>query len=111
MAFEAGCRRERPAASMPHLIWTQRAVFDLDRLRNFLFANSPSAAQRAMTTILQSARELSRHPLLGRPATDIQPSCREMIIRFGKGAYLLLYEVQEDRLVIHSIRHSREESY
>lgn len=95
---------------MPHLIWTRRAEADLGRLYSFLSLHSDSAATRAMKRIYGGVMELSRYSASGRPVPFRRGARREWIIPFGKGAYIVAYDVRQEEIRILAIRHSREDS-
>jgi len=62
-------------------------------------------------TIRTEVGLLADHPLAGRHADPISGESRELAVHFGKGAYLILYQVQTDRVLIQAARHSRELGY
>jgi plasmid stabilization system protein ParE len=64
-----------------------------------------------MGTILEGLRLIELFPEGGRPAGRYEPGCREWLVSFGTGAYIVLYRHLNDRLDILAIRHSREAKY
>lgn len=94
---------------MAALIYSRRAVADLDRLLDFL-ADDPARARAAIAAIEEAVEILERHPLIGRPA---EHGMRELVISRGKTGYVALYDfhAQDDLVVILSIRHRREAGY
>jgi plasmid stabilization system protein ParE len=95
---------------MPRLIYTSRARQDLIRLGSFIAEKNPQAAQRAAKAILESTRLLRRNPKIRRPAAELPPDFRELVIPFGAAGYLLRYRIveEQDEVVILAIRHQRE---
>jgi addiction module RelE/StbE family toxin len=93
---------------MPRLIWTPAALRDLTRLRDFLVANNPIAAERAIATIRQGVRLLADHPEIGRPAEDMPLGFREWPIGFGAGGYIAVYRIDAKEVVILTVRHGKE---
>ncbi|MFA5684291.1 MAG: type II toxin-antitoxin system RelE/ParE family toxin [Lysobacteraceae bacterium] len=69
VAGEAGSRRGCGSAGVPRLIWTPRALADVQRLHRFLAAKNPHAARRAVHAIRTGMKILARHPLAG-PVLD-----------------------------------------
>lgn len=49
---------------------------------------------------------LSEYPLRGRP---INPSLRELTVRFGRDGYIIRYEVSESEVMVTRIWHSLED--
>ncbi len=95
---------------MPRLVWSDNALRDLARLRDFLAVNSKSAAQQA-TRIRLGVRPLSRDPEIGRLIEDMPPDYREWIVEFGRSAYVVRYQVVGNKVIVMAIRHGREDGY
>lgn len=92
---------------MARLIYSDRALDDLDRLNDFLIESDPRAAKATVGLIEEAILVLQRHPLIGRPA---ESDLRELIISRGRTGYAALYsfEADQDVVLILSIRHQRE---
>ena len=95
---------------MAQVIYSRRALADLERLTDFLLDSAPTAAPETVNLILEAVDILTNHPLISRPA---ETELRELIISRGKSAYLALYsyEEREDTVIILAVRHSREAGY
>ncbi len=72
---------------MPHLIYTQQALCDLVRLRNFLAKKSPESLIRAVTKIKSSIQKIALQPDSFRSVEDM-PNYREIIIDFWSSGYI-----------------------
>ena len=96
---------------MPRLKWSQPALLDVARLRDFLHTQSPEAARRAVKTIRQGVKALGKNPRTGRPVEDLPPEFREWMIEFGSSAYVALYRHDSKEVVILAVRHGREAGY
>ena len=96
---------------MPRLVWSENALRDLARLRDFLAVNSRSAAQRAVTRIRLGVRPLARDPEIGRLIEDMPPDYREWIVEFGRSAYVVRYQLVGNQVIVMAIRHGREDGY
>lgn len=96
---------------MAKILWTQGARKDLLRLREFLAVQSEEAAGRAVRSIREGLETLRRAPDAGKVVDWLPGSYREWVIPFGNSAYLLLYRVQDGRVVIQALRHGRESGY
>ena len=87
-------RRSRRPMSAPYtLALTPGALADLDRLDTFLRRKNPAAADRMLTAITDALTRLTSRPLSGRPL--LTSFLRALIVRFGKGSYVRLYEVRD----------------
>jgi len=92
---------------LARVIYTARALADLDRLTDFLVAADPGSAVQTVGLITEAMQVLANHPLIGRPA---EQALRELVISRGKSGYLALYshEVEQDIVLVLAIRHQRE---
>jgi plasmid stabilization system protein ParE len=92
--------------------YTKAAKEDLIRLYKFLLDNDLEAANSALETIRKSISLLQDFPFTCRKASLENPFLREMLISFGAGGYVALFEIEADSLVtILAVRHQREEDY
>lgn len=86
--------------------WTASAHRDLVRLYEFLLPVNPRAAKQAIKQLVEEAKLLQAHPLLGIALDTYAPrDVRRIII----GNYELRYEVTELTLYILRLWHMREE--
>lgn len=82
------------------------------RLYAFLLEQDISAARKALDAIRKGVEFLQDFPFTCRKATPESPLLREMIISFGARGYVVLFEIDDDKMVtILAIRHQREEDY
>jgi plasmid stabilization system protein ParE len=97
---------------MPHLVvWLPQAVEDVQNAFRFLASKDERAARAAAEVILKQADILEQFPDAGRPAQDLEPEQRELIVPFGSSGYVLLYEVDGDNVRVLAVRHQREAGY
>ena len=89
------------------LALTPGALADLDRLDQFLRHRNPAAADRMLMAIINALTRLTSHPLSGRslPASPL----RALIVRFGKGGYVCLYEVRDHMVLVARVFNARED--
>ncbi|MEO8372156.1 MAG: type II toxin-antitoxin system RelE/ParE family toxin [Candidatus Solibacter sp.] len=99
------CRRARGRSTRGSKISPQVPV------HQFRATKSPDAAQRAIQTIRQGAKALSRHFQMGRPVEELEPEFREWVIEFGQSAYVARYHNDGNQVVILAVRHAREAGY
>lgn len=95
---------------MARLIYAESALWDLERLAEFLIESERLAALEAVGLIEEAVLVLRRHPLIGRA---VESGLRELLISRGRSGYVVLYsyEEMEDIILIVAIRNQREAGY
>ena len=86
---------------MLQVIYTNNAINDLGRLREFLRSKNPLAAERAAQAIREGIAILGFQPQMGRPIED-------MPVDFRDSGYLARYYFTDDTVIILAIRHQKE---
>ena len=91
-----------------NVVVTRAAAVDLDRLRAFLVKTNPAAAQRAVAVLSGAIQSLDVFPDRGRPSQ--LAGARELIVPFGRSAYVVRYAhvAQSNEIVILRIWHGSE---
>jgi len=92
------------------IIYTRRALADLEQLADFLAEADLPAATKTLDLITEAIILLEHHPYIGSVADD---ELRELVISRGKSGYVALYSYEEDDdiILILAIRHQREVGY
>jgi len=92
------------------LIYSARALDELERVTDFLVDTDPAAAAVTVDLIAEAVAILAHHPLIGRPA---EHGLRELVISRGRTGYVALYsfETAQDCVLILAVRHQREAGY
>ena len=92
------------------LVFLPEALQDIERLYQFLVAENPVAAQKAMLAIDEGLTLLAESPHLG---IEMEHSAqyRQLFVPFGKSAYVLRYRIDRERdtLVVVRVWHGREQ--
>ena len=88
------------------LLWTRRALADLERLYEFLAPASPAAAARAVQALVDAPSRLLRHPRIGERLEEFDP--RE-VRRILAGRYEIRYEIQGTIIYVLRLWHTRED--
>jgi len=98
---------------MPPVIWTPNALRGVRRVYRFLAEKDMDAAKTMAALLFKQAEILENFPNSGRPATDLEPEHRELLIPFGSSGYVLLYRFDEDRaaVTVMAVRHQKEIGY
>lgn len=89
------------------LVYSENAVADLVRLREFIAENDPLAAARIAAELLSRIENLGLYPEMGR-AVELAPSpkaIRDAV--FGK--YIVRYSAHTETIVILRIWHHNED--
>lgn len=96
---------------MPRVIYTQAALIDLIRLRNFLKTKSPEASKRAVLVIQEEIEKAANYPERFRPVPDLM-HFREIIIDFGSSGYIARFRYEQGGDIhIVRIKHQLENDY
>lgn len=92
--------------------FTPEAEDDLLRLYDFLLERDVIAAERALDAIRAAVELLQFSPFSCRKAAREKPFLRELVIPFGAGGYVALFEIDSrDTVTILAVRHQREDDY
>lgn len=86
------------------LQFTEQALDDLVRLREFIAEKHPAAAFRISEQLIESINKLRDQPELGHGVESL-PGVREWIAR----DYVVHYLILKDTLIVLQIWHGREE--
>ena len=88
------------------LVYTDEAIDDLKRLREFIAVHSPSAAARVATEMVSKIELLPDFPKIGTPVemAPVPDSVRDMV--FGK--YVVRYSVHASAIIILRVWHCLE---
>jgi plasmid stabilization system protein ParE len=88
------------------LVYTDEAIEDLQRLREFIAAHNPSAAARIAAELVGKIELLPDSPKMGTPVemAPVPDSVRDMV--FGK--YIVRYSVHTSAIIILRVWHGPE---
>lgn len=110
MARYLGHRQRKQKATMRKLAWSDDAINDLVRVREFIAQENPDAAKRAAETIKETAKRLIQFPDIGKPVEEL-PEYRDFLIRFGAAGYVMRYRAHLDTIYIIHVKHYRESGF
>ena len=91
---------------MHRILFTARALADLDRLHAFIAAKSPRSAKRAIQRIVEGIDLLALFP---RSGVVVNCDIRNVFIRFGRTRYVVRYKIEADSVSITRIWHGKED--
>lgn len=87
------------------LVWTKRALAEIDAIFAFVAAHDPAIAERLTIEIEVRAGKLAEHPQMGRPGRV--PGTREFVVTGTP--YILPYRVRDGRVEILAALHASRE--
>ncbi len=96
---------------MPSLKWTPNALGRVQKIYDFLAQKDNNAARMAISAIRKKVALLALNPNIGRPADDLEPEHRELLVPFGATGYVVLYHASPALILILSVRHQKEVGY
>ena len=88
---------------MARIIWTPKALDDLDSLLAFIAKDSPIAARRFAQKIIQRVDLLATQPLLGGLIAEDDSRIYRQIIQ---GNYRVIYRTDGIRIFIVAVHHA-----
>src|SRR4051812_49125889 len=102
----AGCAgfcqaRGRVRLRALRIVWTERALINLEAIGAYLSERSPAASTRILEAIGNGIESLAEHPQRGRPGRV--PRTRELVI--SRTRYLVAYRVVQGDVQILAVIH------
>ena len=86
------------------VIWSPRAVADLDSIAIFLASDSPAYASAVVRRIVQATRSLCKSPDIGRRVPEFEDKNLREIFAYS---FRIIYRIEEDEITIATIIHGR----
>jgi len=84
--------------------WSPEAVEDLESIAEYIERDSSFYAQSVVSQILATSRKIKEFPLIGRVLPEIgDENIRERFIY----SYRLVYEIQQQRILIVAVIHGK----
>lgn len=90
------------------VVFTEYAVNDLIRLRQFIAEKNPDAAKNAASRIKTAVLLVKEQPRIGKSVRD-REDIRELGFSFGARGYVMRYHLLSEQIRILRIWHSRED--
>ena len=88
---------------MTPLIWTRRAIEDVQSIRQFIAQDSPHYALLVTQQLIASVERLPAFPQSGRVVPEVNdPAVREVI----HGTYRIVYRLIHDEIHILTVHHA-----
>ena len=86
------------------VVWSSRALADVESIATFISADSAAYAQVVVRKIVKLTRKLSRFPHLGREVPEFKdPEVRELLAY----SYRIIYRIGGDQVLIAAVIHGK----
>ena len=86
------------------IVWSKRAVQDLDSIADYIAADSPAYAGVVIKNIVNQTRILARFPQAGRKVPEFDDeNIRELIVY----SYRIIYRLEQDEALIVAVIHGK----
>ncbi|MDP4680139.1 MAG: type II toxin-antitoxin system RelE/ParE family toxin [Cyclobacteriaceae bacterium] len=86
--------------------WTTRAKASLDYYCSIIAKDSPTNAQKVRKEIVLTSKKLLMNPYLYQ-VDEYYPNNTGNIRRFFKWSYRIVYQIQEEKVVVLNVYHTR----
>jgi plasmid stabilization system protein ParE len=90
-------RRRRKTSGGRAVVWTDRALSDLEAVGDFIAADNPRAAERWVGLLMATAERAAGAPIAGRRVPELG---RDEVREIFKRTYRIVYRVMSDRIEI-----------
>jgi len=88
------------------VVWSLRAVRDLDAITNYIATDSPAYAGIVLKKIMSQVRVLAQFPRAGRQVPEFDDeNIRELMVY----TYRIIYRLQADEVVVAAVIHGKRE--
>ena len=86
------------------VVWSQRAVHDLEAIADFIADDSPAYASIVVRNIVNRIRTLSQFPRSGRKVSEFDDeNIREVVVY----SYRIIYQVLSEQVLIAAVIHGK----
>jgi addiction module RelE/StbE family toxin len=90
---------------MAEVIWTIKAVEQVEQIGSFIEKDSPLQARRVVQRVIKETRKLKIHPRIGKMIPEVQQDQYRELRVFS---YRILYKIiDENRIAIVGVVHGR----
>lgn len=89
---------------MVQIIWTSRAITDLDSIGKYIAIDSENAAQKFVQELIKKADSLIRYPEKGRPIPEKIPGNYRQVLYKN---YRIIYKLDGEKVIVSSVYHQK----
>jgi toxin ParE1/3/4 len=86
------------------VIWSSKAVEDVDAIATYISRDSPSYAAAVVQRILDTTRQLETDPMTGKIPPEFTD---ENIKEKNAYTYRIIYQIQDDLVIVAAIVHTK----
>jgi plasmid stabilization system protein ParE len=86
------------------LVWSQRAVQDLEAIAEYIAQDSPAYAAGVVRTIINQTKTLSLFPRSGRKVPEFDDENIRELLAYS---YRVIYRIQEEEVLIAAVIHGK----
>ncbi len=87
------------------VVWSGRAVSDLEAIANYIAQDSPGYATVVVRTIISRTKMLSRFPRSGRKVPEFDDENIRELLAYS---YRVMYQLQEQQVLVAAIIHGKQ---
>ena len=86
------------------IVWSRRALEDLEAIANYIAADSPAYAKAVVTKVIAQTRTLPQFPRAGRKVPEFDnDDVRELIVY----SYRIIYQLRDNHVVVSAVIHGK----
>jgi len=90
---------------MAEVIWTMRAVEQVEQIGSFIEKDSPFQARRVVQLIVQETRKIREHPRIGKMIPEVEEDRYRELRVFS---YRILYKIlNENKIAVIGVVHGQ----
>lgn len=89
------------------IVWTLKAIHQIEDICNFISHDSVSAAEKIKTEIINSVLQLKKYPESGQEEPLLK-SYHKKHRYLVQGHYKIIYRIQNDYIIINSVFDTRQ---
>ena len=86
------------------VVWSQRAVQDLEAIAEYIAQDSPAYAAGVVRTVINQTKTLSRFPRSGRKVPEFDDENIRELLAYS---YRVIYRIQEEEVLIAAVIHGK----
>ena len=90
---------------MAQVVWSPRAVLDLEAIATYIAADSPAYASTVLRKIIALTRNLSRFPQSGRVVPELEDSSIREVFAYS---YRIIYRLSGDTVLVAAVIHGKQ---
>jgi len=86
------------------VVWSRRAVQDLEAIAEYIAQDSPAYAAGVVRTVIKRTKTLSRFPRSGRKVPEFDDENIRELVAYS---YRVVYRIQEEEVLVAAVIHGK----